>query len=155
MDEPPAIPLLGAHTLLAPSISESHAPSYTGVHTLMATIVGLCEKFREGHLSRTDIQDEIAARRKILPTLVGNLYPGILCDEIHVLEVMELASWMSVWDQTIGCNRCVRAWWGDYDTEDPTMFHRDDCPNLGRRDVAAHWFNLDYVEKCLGRRCGR
>ena len=66
----------------------------------------------------------------------------------------ELQSMMSVWDQTIGCDNCGRAWWGSEFTDDPTMFHEIDCPCFARRDVAAFWFNLLIIEPYLGWRVG-
>lgn len=71
-----------------------------------------------------------------------------------VQSAEELSRLMSIWDQTVGCDHCNSAWWGENNTEDPTLFHAPDCPCYGRRDVAEYWFNLDVIESELGRRCG-
>lgn len=42
---------------------------------------------------------------------------------------------LSVWDQTIGCDNCGEAWWGENATERFCDFHADDCPLKGREDV--------------------
>lgn len=71
-----------------------------------------------------------------------------------VMTFEEMVTALAVWDQTIGCNNCGHAWWGDEYTEDPTMFHDKECPLYGRRDVAEHTFDVPYIEKELGRRIG-
>ncbi len=66
----------------------------------------------------------------------------------------ELSTFLDVWDQTIGCSDCQKAWWAENYTDDPTLFHTTECPLYGRRDVAAYVFNLEYIEGELGHRVG-
>lgn len=69
-------------------------------------------------------------------------------------DAKKLSEHMDVWDQTIGCNNCNRAWWAENNTDDPTLFHEPDCELFGRRDVADYWFNLPRIEQELGHPCG-
>lgn len=122
----------------------------------METIAQIRDRYQEGELTAEAVDQEIAARYRVLPTLVGWLYPGIVQAEISELEALKLSFNMDVWDQTIGCNACGRADWQENATDDPTLWHAPECPCYGRRDVAGYWFNLDYVEKTVlgGKRCG-
>lgn len=66
-----------------------------------------------------------------------------------------LAAKLAAWDQTIGCEECGQGWWAENYTPDPTMFHSLKCPLFGRRDVVgAEGFDLEYIEKKIGRRIG-
>lgn len=46
-----------------------------------------------------------------------------------------LAKHYEVWDQTIGCSLCRKAWWGDDNTQQLVQFHADTCPLKGREDI--------------------
>lgn len=121
----------------------------------MEIIVKLRELHKNSELTAGAVMLEIEARQKLLPTLVGWLYPGIVKDEIQELEAMQLSFHLDIWDQTVGCNHCGRADWAENSTDDPTLWHAPGCPCYGRRDVAGHWYDLEYVEReVLGRRCG-
>ncbi len=54
-------------------------------------------------------------------------------------EAEKLAERLDIFDQTIGCERCGRAWWAENATRFVTQFHADDCPLKGRADVHAIW----------------
>jgi hypothetical protein len=53
----------------------------------------------------------------------------------------EMVKCLDVWGQTIGCENCGRAWWGEDatyhadGTPDLFGFHADGCPLKGREDV--------------------
>ena len=69
-------------------------------------------------------------------------------------EETRLQDYLSVWDQTIGCDNCGKAWWMEDATGDETLFHDKDCPLFGNREAHAETYNLEYMEKELGRRVG-
>jgi hypothetical protein len=50
-----------------------------------------------------------------------------------------LAAHLSVWDQTVGCDLCGRAWWAENATDPLEDFHAGGCPLKGRRDAHAAW----------------
>lgn len=78
-------------------------------------------------------------------------FPGVIKTE---MTFEEMVAAVSIWDQTIGCDNCNQAWWGENATTDPTMFHRNGCPLKGRRDVAFEHMNVDLIEEELGHRIG-
>ncbi len=78
-------------------------------------------------------------------------FPGVLKTE---MTFEEMVAAVDIWDQTIGCDNCGKAWWAENATEDPTMFHRNGCPVKGNRTVAFHHMDVDYIENELGRRIG-
>lgn len=47
----------------------------------------------------------------------------------------EMKAALVIADQTIGCENCWRAWWGDDHTPNVEDFHADGCPLKGRKDV--------------------
>jgi hypothetical protein len=78
-------------------------------------------------------------------------YPYVIKTEMTFQEMVDAHT---VWDQTIGCDNCGKAWWAEDATPDVTMFHRAGCPAKGRRDVAVEVWNVDLIERELGRRIG-
>ncbi len=52
-----------------------------------------------------------------------------------ILTFEEMVNSLSIWDQTIGCDHCFKAWWAENATERIEDFHDIRCPLRGRRDV--------------------
>jgi hypothetical protein len=95
-------------------------------------------------IEETSVAEEVAS-------VTAPSHPDIVKTE---MTFDEMVAAYSIWDQTIGCDNCNSAWWAENATEDPTMFHKNGCPLKGRRDVAMHHMNVDYIEKHIGRRIG-
>jgi hypothetical protein len=65
------------------------------------------------------------------------------------LTLEEMRECLDIWDQTIGCDNCGQAWWGDNAPDDVTLFHAEGCPLRGNREAHAEAVNLDYMDKCI------
>lgn len=63
-------------------------------------------------------------------------------------EEVELVKNLGIWDQTIGCDFCGHAWWGEDATPKVEDFHAAGCPLKGRRDLheAAKLIDYGYLD---------
>lgn len=62
--------------------------------------------------------------------------------------------YLDVWDQTIGCDLCLQAWWDENNTDPLEDFHAAWCPLRGRRDLHKTWgvnYNAFNITNCSVR----
>lgn len=67
------------------------------------------------------------------------------------MTLEEMRAALSIWDQTIGCDNCQEAWWGDNSPDDVTLFHRDGCPLKGNREAHSEMVDLAYMDECIAK----
>lgn len=58
------------------------------------------------------------------------------------LTLQQMVECYAIFDQTVGCRLCSKAWWAENATDVLTHFHERSCPLWGRDDVYDMWSKM-------------